>query len=524
MAARPAAEPVDVTRVDALLGIMRDDEEKQMTEAHRPDQHRRHRVVIIGSGFGGLFAAKELKHADADVTVISRTAYHLFQPLLYQVATGVLSAGEVAPAIREVLARQRNTRVLLGDVTDIDIDSRIVTSRVAQRVTRTPYDSLIVTAGSGQSYFGHDRFATFAPGMKSIDDALELRARIFGAYEIAELSEDPEEVRRLMTFVIVGAGPTGVEMAGQIAELAHRTLRGEFRNIDPRDTRILLLDGAPRIMPTFREKTAEKAAARLRKIGVEIHTGAMVTDMDGQGITVRHQNGSEERIEASCKIWAAGVQASVLARMLGEKAGAEVDRSGRVAVNDDLTLPGHPEIFVVGDMAKLDLPGVAQVAIQGGKYAARKVKGRLKGKETDKPFHYFDKGNMATISRFSAIAEIGKATFSGFVGWVLWLGVHLVYLTGFKNRVTTLVHWTVSFVGSGRSERVITEQQEIGRVALAVLGAERERLPGAGAMSPDASVEAADATGSTHDAERSAGNVEAPDDAAAGEQPARRVG
>jgi NADH dehydrogenase len=446
-----------------------------MTETGDP---RRHRVVIIGSGFGGLFAAKKLKRADADVTVISRTTYHLFQPLLYQVATGVLSAGEVAPAIREVLARQKNTRVLLGDVTDIDIDRRVVTSRVAQRVTSTPYDSLIVTAGSGQSYFGNDRFALFAPGMKSIDDALELRARIFGAFEMAELSDDPDEVRRLTTFVIVGAGATGVEMAGQIAELAHRTLRRDFRGFDPGSSRILLLDGAPRILPGFREKTGAKAVARLKKIGVEIRTGAMVTDMDGQGITVRYQDGAEERIEASFKMWAAGVQASPLARLLGEKAGVEVDRAGRVAVDNDLTLPGHPEIFVVGDMAKLDLPGVAQVAIQGGKFAAGKVKDRLKGKESDKPFRYFDKGNMATISRFSAIAEIGRLTFSGFIGWLLWLGVHLVYLTGFKNRVTTLVHWTVSFVGRGRSERVITEQQEIGRVALAVLGAERERLPG----------------------------------------------
>jgi NADH dehydrogenase len=450
----------------------------------------RHRVVIIGSGFGGLFAAKELKRADADVTVISRTAYHLFQPLLYQVATGVLSAGEVAPATREVLARQANTRVLLGDVTDIDIESRVVTSKVAQRTTRTPYDSLIVTAGSGQSYFGNEGFALYAPGMKSIDDALELRARIFGAFEMAELSTDPDEIRRLTTFVIVGAGATGVEMAGQIAELAHRTLRRDFRNVDPTASRILLLDGAPRILPGFREKTGEKAAARLKKIGVEIHTGAMVQDMDGTSVTVRHHDGSEERIEASFKMWAAGVAASPLARMLGERAGADVDKAGRVAVNGDLTIPGRPEIFVVGDMAQLDLPGVAQVAIQGGKYAAKTVKNRLRGKPPGKPFRYFDKGNMATISRFSAIAEIGRFTFSGFIGWTLWLGVHLVYLTGFKSRVTTLVHWTVSFVGRGRSERVITEQQEIGRVALAVLGADRERLPGIGDTSPAAGSDA----------------------------------
>jgi NADH dehydrogenase len=452
---------------------------------------QRHRVVIIGSGFGGLFAAKALRRADADVTVIARTAYHLFQPLLYQVATGVLSSGEVAPATREVLARQRNTSVLLGDVTDIDLERRVVTSQVATKIRETPYDSLIVAAGSGQSYFGNDHFARHAPGMKSIDDALELRARIFGAFEVAELSDDPDEIRRLMTFVVVGAGPTGVEMAGQIAELAHRTLRREFRNIDTTEARVLLLDAAPRILPTFREKTAAKAVARLHKIGVDICTGAMVTDLDADGITVRHEDGSEERIASTAKVWAAGVQAGPLGRLLSEQTGVDIDRAGRVAVNDDLTLPGHPEVFVIGDMAALGLPGVAQVAIQGGTYAGRRIRDRLKGKESSKPFHYFDKGNMATISRFSAIAEIGKATFSGFIGWALWLGVHLIYLTGFKNRVTTLVHWTVSFVGRGRSERAITEQQEIGRIALEALGDERQRLPRTGATPPAASGESA---------------------------------
>jgi NADH dehydrogenase len=475
-----------------------------MTESSHARQGHRHRVVIIGSGFGGLFAAKGLKRADVDVTVIARTSYHLFQPLLYQVATGVLSQGEVAPATREILSRQKNTRVILGDVTDVDLDNRVVTSQVVRRVTKTPYDSLIVAAGSGQSYFGYDQFAHFAPGMKSIDDALELRARIFGAFEAAELSDDPDEIRRLTTFVVVGAGPTGVEMAGQIAELAHRTLKRDFRNIDPTKSRILLLDAAAKILPTFRAKTGVKAAARLKKIGVEIETGAMVTGMDADGITVKHEDGAQRRIETTCKIWAAGVQASPLARMLGEKAGADVDRTGRVSVHDDLTLPGHPEVFVVGDMAALALPGVAQVAIQGGKYAARRIKDRLKGKQPDKPFHYFDKGNMATISRFSAIAEIGKLTFSGFIGWVLWLGVHLIYLTGFKNRVTTLIHWTISFVGRGRSERVITEQQEVGRAALEVLQAERSRLSSGNSTPPAAGGEATEAAEVVHGARESA--------------------
>jgi NADH dehydrogenase len=433
---------------------------------------RRHQVLIIGSGFGGLFAAKALKRADVDVTLIAKTSHHLFQPLLYQVATGVLSQGEIAPATREILARQKNTCVLLGDVTEIDLEHQTVTSQVVQRVTVTPYDSLILAAGAGQSYFGNDQFADFAPGMKSIDDALELRARIFGAFESAELSDDPDERRRLMTFVVVGAGATGVEMAGQISELSHRALVKEYRRIDTRDTRIVLLDGASQVLPAFGEKLGRKAAEKLVKIGVEVRTNTMVTDVDAEGITVMDADGHEERIESASKIWAAGVAASPLARMVGEQSGAEVDRNGRVLVEPDLTLPGHPEVFVVGDMMTLDnLPGVAQVAIQGGKYAAKRIQNRLKGHDDDKPFDYFDKGNMATVSRFNAVADIGKVKLFGFVAWVLWLVVHLFYITGFKNRITTLLHWTVSFIGRGRSERATTEQQAMARQALELLGA-----------------------------------------------------
>ncbi|MFL6153426.1 MAG: NAD(P)/FAD-dependent oxidoreductase, partial [Ornithinibacter sp.] len=334
-----------------------------MANRQAPADHR-HRVVVIGSGFGGLFSTKALKGADVDVTMVAKTTHHLFQPLLYQVATGILSEGEIAPPTREVLRGQQNSRVILGEVTDIDVTARTVTSQLLDRTTVTDYDELIVAAGSGQSYFGNDQFAEFAPGMKSIDDALELRGRIFGAFELAELADDQAEVDRLMTFVVVGAGPTGVEMAGQIAELAHRTLRKDFRRIDPTTARIILLDAAPKVLPSFGERLGGRARRQLNEMGVEVQLGAMVTDVDADGIEVKDADGQVRRITAATKIWAAGVQASPLGRMLGEQSGAEVDRAGRISVQPDLTLPGHPEVHVVGDMMSLDkLPGVAQVAI-----------------------------------------------------------------------------------------------------------------------------------------------------------------
>ncbi|MGY1745627.1 NAD(P)/FAD-dependent oxidoreductase [Blastococcus sp. SYSU D00695] len=431
----------------------------------------RPRVVIVGTGFGGLFAAKALKRAPVDVTIVGKTTHHLFQPLLYQVATGILSEGEIAPATREILRHQKNATVVLGEVVDIDLAARTVTSTVLGRTTVHPYDELIVAAGAGQSYFGNDRFAEHAPGMKSIDDALELRGRIFGAFELAELATSQEEMDRLMTFVVVGAGPTGVEMAGQIAELARRTLRRDFRRIDPTQARIILLDAAPKVLPSFGEKLGDRARRQLNGIGVEVQLGAMVTDVDALGLEVKDGDGQVRRIEAATKIWAAGVQASGLGRMLGEQAGAEVDRAGRVTVQPDLTLPGHPEVHVVGDMMSLDkLPGVAQVAIQGGKYAAKAIVDRIQGKPAQKPFRYFDKGSMATISRFSAVADIGKFKFEGFIAWVLWLVVHLMYIVGFKSRLTTVFHWLISFLGRGRSQRVATQQQVYGRLALEELG------------------------------------------------------
>ena len=435
--------------------------------AHPGKHPGKHRVVVVGSGFGGLFGTKALRRSDVEVTMVAKTTHHLFQPLLYQVATGILSEGEIAPPTREILAKQRNARVILGEVTDIDLASRTVTSQVLGRHTVTPYDTLLVAAGAGQSYFGNDHFSEFAPGMKSIDDALELRGRIFGAFELAEIAESDEEVERLLTFVVVGAGPTGVEMAGQIAELAHRTLRRDFRRINTRHARVILVDAAPQVLPPFGEKLGRKTKEDLEDLGVEVQLGAMVVEVDERGLEVQDKDGNRRRIEAVTKVWAAGVSASPLGRQLAEQTGAPLDRAGRIGVNPDLTLPGHPEVFVVGDMISLNnLPGVAQVAIQGAKYAAKEIDNRLKGKAPQAPFHYFDKGSMATISRFRAVALIGKVRLTGFIAWLMWLAVHLVYITGFKSRVTALLRWAVSFIGRGRSERTTTEQQIFARTAL----------------------------------------------------------
>ena len=453
------------------LGGCRPQRGRQSVSGRGVAASRRHQVVVIGSGFGGLFTVQSLKGADVDVTLIAKTTHHLFQPLLYQVATGILSEGEIAPSTREILRRQRNARVLLGEVTDIDLAGRTVTSTVLDQTRVTAYDSLVVAAGAGQSYFGNDQFARFAPGMKSIDDALELRGRIFGSFELAELVEDEAQRARLMTFVVIGAGPTGVEMAGQIAELAHRTLRHEFRRVDPRAAHVILLDAAPAVLGSFGDHLGAKAVAKLGMIGVEVQLAAKVVGMDGTGIDVEDDRGTRRRIESVCKVWAAGVSASPLGRQLAEQSGAGLDRAGRIEVEPDLSLPGHPEVFVVGDMIALNgMPGVAQVAIQGGRYVAGQIKDRLAGEPDGQPFTYRDKGSMATISRFSAVASIGRFRLSGFPAWLMWLAVHLFYLIGFKNRLTTLLHWAVSFVGRGRSERTVTQQQIFARQALDQLG------------------------------------------------------
>lgn len=331
----------------------------------------RHRVVIIGSGFGGLNAAKALKRADVDITLISKTTTHLFQPLLYQVATGILSEGDIAPTTRLILRRQKNVRVLLGEVNAIDLKAQTVTSKLMDMTTVTPYDSLIVAAGAQQSYFGNDEFATFAPGMKTIDDALELRGRILGAFEAAEVSTDHAERERRLTFVVVGAGPTGVEVAGQIVELAERTLAGAFRTITPSECRVILLDAAPAVLPPMGPKLGLKAQRRLEKMDVEVQLNAMVTAVDYKGITIKEKDGGERRIECACKVWAAGVAASPLGKMIAEGSdGTEIDRAGRVIVEPDLTVKGHPNVFVVGDLMFVPgVPGVAQGAIQGARYA-----------------------------------------------------------------------------------------------------------------------------------------------------------
>ncbi|ORJ61108.1 NAD(P)/FAD-dependent oxidoreductase [Mycobacterium simiae] len=429
----------------------------------------RHRVVIIGSGFGGLNAAKALKRADVDVVLISKTTTHLFQPLLYQVATGILSEGEIAPATRLVLQRQKNVQVLLGEVFAIDLKARTVTSKLMGMQTVTPFDSLIVAAGAQQSYFGNDQFATYAPGMKTIDDALELRGRILGAFEAAEVTDDPAERQRRLTFVVVGAGPTGVEVAGQIMELAHRTLKQAFRTIEPRDCRVILLDAAPAVLPPMGEKLGRKAQNRLEKMGVEVQLNAMVDDVDYMGLTIKEKDGTKRRIECACKVWAAGVQASSLGRIIADQSdGTEVDRAGRVVVEPDLTVKGHPNVFVIGDlMSVAGVPGMAQGAIQGARYATDRIKEIVQGTDdpaTRKPFSYFDKGSMATISRFSAVAQVGKLEFGGFIAWLAWLGLHLLYLVGFKNRFTTVVAWFITFLGDGRSQMAITTQMIYARV------------------------------------------------------------
>ncbi len=440
---------------------------------------KRHHVVIIGSGFGGLTAAKALNRADVDVTLISRTTSHLFQPLLYQVATGILSEGEIAPTTRLILRKQENVQVLLGEVESIDLHANTVTSKLMDMRTVTPFDSLIAAAGAQQSYFGNDHFATFAPGMKTIDDALELRGRILGAFEAAEVTTDQTERERRLTFVVVGAGPTGVELAGQIAELDEHTLAGAFRTIEPKDCRVILLDAAPAVLPPMGEKLGLKAQRRLEKMGVEIQLNAMVTNVDYMGITVKDKDGRERRIECACKVWSAGVQASPLGKMIAQQSdGTETDRSGRVVVEPDLTVKGHPYVFVVGDlMAVPGVPGVAQGAIQGANYAIKLIKRSLKGHDdpaTRPPFKYFDKGSMATVSRFSAVAQVGKLEFGGFIAWLTWLVLHLVYLVGFKNRFTTLITWFITFMGHSRGQMAITSQMIYARQAMDMLQTQRK--------------------------------------------------
>jgi NADH dehydrogenase len=424
-----------------------------------------HRIVIVGGGFGGLQAALKLRRAPAHVTLVDRRNFHLFQPLLYQVATGALSPGEIASPLRGVLKRHAEATVVLGEVTDIDLEHRRVSLHQGrEEATALAYDTLIVAAGANHSYFGHDEWAAIAPGLKSLEDALELRRRILSAFEAAEIEPDPEIQRALLTFVVVGAGPTGVELAGQIAEIARDTVRHDFRHIDPTTAAIILVEGADRVLTAFTPKLSHKAERQLAKLGVTIREGRLVIDVDADGVTVQLADGSHERIDSRTVIWAAGVAASPLAAALAQASGAPLDRAGRITVEPDLTLPGFPEVFALGDMVRVSdgeggqipLPGVAPAAMQQGRYAAKVIRRRLAGEAAPKPFHYIDKGNLATIGRMKAVGEIKGLPLSGTIAWLGWLFIHLFYLTGLQNRFLVFVRWTVSFFTHGRGARLIT--------------------------------------------------------------------
>jgi NADH:ubiquinone reductase (H+-translocating) len=432
-----------------------------------PAATSRPRVVVVGGGFGGLTAVRALARADVDVTLVDRHNYHLFQPLSYQVATGSLSPGDIAVPLRRIVRRQRNARVVLGEVTGFDLAAREVAVRAAIAGTADyalGYDMLLVAGGSSYSYFGHENWRELALEVKSLDSALQVRGRILQAFEAAEVTDDPAARADWLTFVVVGAGPTGVEIAGQIAELARDTPT-EFRHSDPRSARILLVETLDRALSAFAPSLSLSAARSLQRLGVTLMLGHTVTAIDPDGIEVAEGAGTPTRIPARTVVWAAGVTASPLAKALAEAIGAEVDRAGRVTVEADLTLPGHPEVIAFGDMVSLRsdgggephaLPGLAPVAIQQGRHAARLVRARLDGRETT-PFRYRDKGNLATIGRARAVAEIGPLRLSGFPAWAIWLVVHIYYLIGFESRAVVMLRWAYSFFSHGRGTRLITD-------------------------------------------------------------------
>jgi NADH dehydrogenase len=406
-----------------------------------------HHVVIVGGGFAGLYAAKALRKAPVRITLLDRHNHHTFQPLLYQVATGGLNPSDIASPIRRVLRDQKNARVLLADVTEIDPNAK----EVVFRGGRLGYDTLILAAGATHSYFGHNEWATHAPGLKSIEDALDIRRRIFLAYEAAEHATDPADRRALMTFVVVGAGPTGVELAGALAEIATHTLLHDFRRIDPAEARVVLLEGAKNVLPVYKPPLCEKAKKQLEKLGVEVRTGALVTGIDEGGVWL-----GEERIAARTVLWGAGVAASPLARSLG----SPLDKAGRVLVEADLSVPGHPSIYVIGDLASLmqdgsPVPGVAPAAIQEGRHAAMNIVRSLRGQDR-RPFRYVDKGSLATIGRAAAVADFGVFTLSGFFAWIAWFAIHIFFLIGFRNRFVVLFQWGWSYLTYDRGARLIT--------------------------------------------------------------------
>jgi NADH:ubiquinone reductase (H+-translocating) len=416
------------------------------------------RVIIIGGGFGGLRAAQALKSELVDVTLIDRRNYHLFQPLLYQVATGSLSPGEIAAPLRGVLSDQKNTRVLLGTVEDVDPDSKQVFLADGAVLA---YDSLIVATGSQTSYFGQNQWQEWAPGLKSVEEAVTIRHKILYAFEVAERVSDPVQRRGWLTFVIVGAGPTGVELAGAIGEIARQTLKNDFRSIDPREAQIILMDGAPRVLTTFPEDLAAKASRSLAKLGVTVKCGAMVKDVNKDGLAIEIDK-SLDRISAKTVIWAGGITASPLGKILAGRTKAETDKGGRVKVKPDLTIPNYPDIYVVGDLASAvdaqgkPLPGLAQVAMQGGTYAAKAILGKVKNQQELPPFRYFDKGTLAVIGRAAAVADVFGVHLSGLPAWLVWAFIHLMYVVTFQSRLLVFTQWAIQDLTFSRGARLIT--------------------------------------------------------------------
>ncbi|HTV60046.1 MAG TPA: NAD(P)/FAD-dependent oxidoreductase [Verrucomicrobiae bacterium] len=416
----------------------------------------RHRVVVIGGGFGGLSVARALRRAPVDITLIDRCNYHSFQPLLYQVATGSLSPANIASPLRHILKKHSNVTVLLAEATHIDVEARNVILSDGQ----IPYDTLVIATGASHQYFGHDEWEKYAPGLKTIEDATSMRRRILLAFEAAERETNPEKLQQWLTFVIVGAGPTGAELAGALGEIANDTLRHDFRHIDPTQAKIFLVEGAARVLPSYPPRLSAAARKMLEKLCVTVHTGAMVTDIQEHQVTI-HVDDHDEVIPTRTVLWAAGVLASPLGRVLEKEAGAKLDRSARVIVEPDLTIPGHPEIFVIGDLANFShqtgnpLPGVAQPAIQEGKYVAKAIRRRLRG-EPLKPFHYLDKGTMATIGRHAAVADLNFLQIAGYPAWLLWIFIHIAYIIQFQNRLLILMQWAWLYWTYDRAARLIT--------------------------------------------------------------------
>jgi NADH dehydrogenase len=425
------------------------------------DQSGPRRVVIVGGGFAGLFAVRRLRRSNVSVTMIDRAQHHLFSPLLYQCATGIMSEGKIAAPLRDLLRKQKNVDCVMAEVFDFDVaGQRVLARRVGGDQIEFGYDDLIVAAGVRQSYFGHDEFARWAPGMKTVSDALAIRRRVYGAFEMAATAANPEERRRYLTFALVGAGPTGVELAGQIREVATKTLRDEFRNIEPEDARVLLFDGGSAPLAAFGPKLSQKADKALQALGVEQHMGSIVTHVDEGWVLVRDQAGEETRYDAATVLWTAGVEAPPVAKALAAATGATQDRAGRIEVEKNLTIPDHPEISVLGDMMSLDkLPGVAEVAMQSGLYTGNRVRRRIAGDMTEKPFRYHDLGSAAYISRGRAVVSAGPLQVGGFIGWVIWLFIHITFLTGYRNRLGALLTWWLAFTRDIRRERTFTTQQ-----------------------------------------------------------------